>query len=337
MTLSRLQSEIAPAVERVLKGVLSPLNSPPSEELFQMLSYHLGWSGEGAGPKARGKRVRPLIVALCAGASGGEWQASLPAGAAVELVHNFSLIHDDIEDNSPLRRGRPTIWKLWGVPQAINAGDAMFSLANRTILDLEETASPETALEAAKLLQNTCLDLTRGQFLDLSYETRIDLTPDDYWPMVSGKTAALLRCCTELGGLVAGAGQGRREALRDFGHNLGLAFQVQDDLLGIWGEAGTTGKSVQSDLVEGKKSLPVLFGLSKGGDFAARWAEGPIQAEEVQSAAEQLAAEGAYDFTRARAAELTRKAQQALEQADLQGEHATALRELTDFLLQREM
>jgi geranylgeranyl diphosphate synthase type I len=300
-----------------------------------MLAYHLGWAGEGAGPEASGKRIRPLIVGLVAQASGGTWEASLPAGAAVELLHNFSLIHDDIQDHSPLRRGRPTVWKRWGVPQAINAGDAMFSLANSAILDLAETISPATALEGYRLLQDACLDLTRGQFLDLSYENRLDLNTSAYWPMVSGKTAALIRCCAELGVITGSRDPDVRTAVRDFGYNLGLAFQVQDDLLGIWGQLGTTGKSAESDLMDGKKSLPILYGLEKGGAFSRRWREGEIQPGEVEALAGRLANEGAYEFTLAAAEDLTQKARSALRSASLHGEAADALFELLDLLLNR--
>ena len=169
-----------------------------------MLAYHMGWEGEGAGPAARGKRIRPLLVLLTSGAAQGDWKNALPAAAAVELIHNFSLIHDDIQDGSDQRRGRPTVWKLWGTAQAINSGDAMFALAHLTIFRLAGTTNEHTAFQAAHMLQETCLELTKGQFLDMSYETQSQLMIDDYWPMVSGKTAALLATCTELGALVAG-------------------------------------------------------------------------------------------------------------------------------------
>jgi geranylgeranyl diphosphate synthase type I len=301
-----------------------------------MLAYHLGWEGEGAGPQARGKRIRPLLLLLTSAAAGGNWQCALPAAASVELVHNFSLIHDDIEDNSPIRHGRPTVWSYWGVPQAINTGDAMFSLANLVILDLEKTASPKIALNAARVLQETCLQLTQGQYLDLVYEVRGDLTLEAYWPMVSGKTAALLAACTELGALIAGAGNPDRISYRQFGSSLGLAFQALDDLLGIWGDAVRTGKSAESDLLSGKKSLPVLFGLSRGGPFAKRWAKGSITPEEIPGLAHQLELEGARGETQEYADRLTTQALQALDQANPQGEAGQALRALALRLLMRQ-
>jgi geranylgeranyl diphosphate synthase type I len=171
--------------------------------------------------------------------------------------------------------------------------------------------------------------------MDLAYEARGDLNIEAYWPMVSGKTAALLSACTELGALVAEASDTTCAAYREFGYSLGLAFQAQDDLLGIWGDAAITGKSAESDLLSGKKSLPVLFGLSQNGRFAARWNQGPITPEEVPGLAIQLEQEGAYIATQAQATKLTDQSLGALEQANPQGEAGEALRELAMRLLQR--
>jgi geranylgeranyl diphosphate synthase, type I len=325
-----------PAVEDELKRSLAQIQSTELEGLYQMFSYHLGWEGEGAGPEARGKRIRPLLLLLTAGAAGDSWEKALPAAAAVELIHNFSLIHDDIEDNSPRRRGRPTVWHKWGIPQAINAGDAMFTLAHLSILRMEGKISSSSVLKAAFILQNTCLLLTKGQYLDISYEARGDLNLEAYWSMVSGKTAALLSACTELGAIAADADEQCRESYREFGHVLGLAFQAKDDLLGIWGNSALTGKSVESDLLSGKKSLPVLYGLSKRDAFAQRWEQGEIKAEEVSSLAMQLKAEGAFDFTQETVGRLTDQALQALEQANPQGDAGQALFDLAQKLLSRQ-
>jgi geranylgeranyl diphosphate synthase type I len=212
----------------------------------------------------------------------------------------------------------------------------MFTLAHLAILRLEETASPGAALAAARILQETCLKLTQGQYLDISFEDRTHLSLDSYWAMVSGKTAALISACTACGALVAGADPGLRETYRQFGHALGLAFQAQDDLLGIWGDSAVTGKSAESDLLEGKKSLPVLYGLSQAGPFAARWRQGSITPREVPGLAAQLAAEGAREYTQAASSRLTDQALQALEEARPQGEAGQALFELAYKLLGRK-
>ncbi|MEA3350661.1 MAG: polyprenyl synthetase family protein [Chloroflexota bacterium] len=337
MSLQKLTKLYLPAIENELRQVVDSASGTHFAGLSEMMTYHMGWEGQGAGAKARGKRVRPMLVLLTTVAAGGKWQQALPAAAAVELVHNFSLIHDDIEDNSSLRRGRPTVWKKWGLAQAINTGDAMFSLAHLALLRLDETLSPRIILEAAVILQQTCLHLTQGQYLDISYENRSNLSVADYWPMVRGKTAALLTTCTELGALIAESNYETRATYRRFGFNLGLAFQALDDYLGIWGNAAQTGKSVASDLLEGKKSLPVLYGLEQDGDFATRWAKGPIPPGEVSKISAQLEAEGARTYTHNEARRMTQQALQALEDAGPRGDAGEALFELTNKLMQREI
>jgi len=296
----------------------------------------MGWTGEGAGPEATGKRIRPLMVLLTTAASGGDWNKALPAAAAVELVHNFSLVHDDIQDNSPKRRGRDTVWTKWGAPMAINVGDALFVISNQAIVDLKNDYPAETVLNVAEVLHNTCLDLTRGQFLDMSYEEHTDLTTDDYWPMVSGKTAALLSACCHIGALLGNTDTEKQDAYKSFGQYLGLAFQIQDDILGIWGNETVTGKSVASDLVEGKNSLPVLAGLSANKKFAKRWKQGPIHAHEVEEVAKLLAAEGGYETAHEASRQMTDLALLNLREADPQGEAGNALFDLAEKLLKRE-
>lgn len=324
------------SIELELQRQVSRLDQPRTKPFHEMLTYHMGWSGEGAGPEATGKRIRPLMVLLTAASCGGDWQEALPAAAAVELVHNFSLVHDDIQDNSPKRRGRDTAWVKWGAPMAINVGDALFVLSNQAIIDLKENYPAETVVKAAEILHNTCLDLTRGQFLDMSYEKRTDLTTDDYWPMIAGKTAALLSACCHIGAVLGGADEARQDAFRSFGQYLGLAFQVQDDILGIWGNEAVTGKSAASDLVEGKNSLPVLAGLSADKKFAERWRKGPVHAYEVEEMAKLLAAEGGYEAAHEASKQMTDLALLNLQEADPQGEAGDALYGLAERLLKRE-
>ncbi len=336
MSLKELSATMLPAIEAELQRQVARLDQPRTQPFHEMLTYHMGWSGEGAGPEATGKRIRPLMVLLATAACGGDWKSALPAAAAVELVHNFSLVHDDIQDNSDKRRGRSTVWVKWGMPMAINAGDALFVISNQAIIDLAHKHPADQVVRAAGILHDTCLDLTRGQYLDMSYEGRKDLGIEDYWPMISGKTAALLAACTSIGAVLAGSDDYTIEAYRSFGHALGLAFQVQDDILGIWGDEALTGKSAASDLVEGKNSLPVLVGLSKKGKFAARWAQGPISQDEVEELAKLLATESAYEYTHEASKQMTDMALTSLRTADPQGEAGVALFELAEKLLSRQ-
>lgn len=342
-----LQRSMLAAIETELKRQVARLDQPRTKLFHEMLTYHMGWTGEGAGPKATGKRIRPLITLLAVASSfsekdkdekssGNNWLHAVSAAAAIELIHNFSLVHDDIQDNSEYRRGRQTAWVKWGSPMAINAGDALFVIANQSILDLASHYPAEMVVKAATILNKTCLELTEGQFLDMSYEERSDLKIEDYWPMIGGKTSSLLSACTHIGSLLGYANDGRQEAYRSFGYHLGLAFQVQDDILGIWGDETLTGKSAASDLVEGKNSLPVLFALEKNGKFAHRWRQGPISQSEVGQAAALLEEEGAKAFAESMSAQETEKALKYLEQADPRGEAGSAMLELANMLLKRE-
>ncbi len=335
MSLKLYTPILRQSLDREMRRVVDACAAPGVSELRSMLAYHLGWEGEKSGPEAQGKKIRPLLVMLTCGALGGSPDAALPAAAAVELMHNFSLIHDDIEDNSDLRHGRLTVWKKWGVPQAINAGDLMFTLAFQAMTRLEDSVSPAGALEGLRLLQTACIRLTQGQYQDISFEDRQTITLEEYWKMVGGKTAALLACATELGAIAAQADQQARAAMRSYGNALGLAFQAWDDWLGIWGDSALTGKSNESDLVSGKKSLPVVYGLSQAGKFAQRWAKGAILPDELPEIVNLLEAEGAREFTIQAANQWTQEALGALDQT-LPNDFSVALRELTEMLLQRK-
>lgn len=342
-----IQKQMLEAIEEELKKQVARLDQRHTMQFHEMITYHMGWTGEGAGSEATGKRIRPLLVLLVTASSSSKnetgdgesmpyWMRAKSAAAAIELVHNFSLVHDDIQDNSDKRRGRNTVWVNWGAPMAINVGDALFVLANQAILDLTEYYPADVVGKAASILNNSCLDLTRGQFMDMSYEERNDLSIDDYWPMVGGKTSALLAACTHIGALLGNAGEAEQEAYRLFGWHLGLAFQVQDDILGIWGDETLVGKSTASDLVEGKNSLPILYGLGKQGKFAERWVQGPITLSEVKEVADQLEDEGARKYAEEISATETQKALDYLDKAKPQGEAGEVIRQLANMLLKRK-
>ncbi len=336
MNLKQHIEIMLPEIEQELQSQVQRLDAQRTLPFHEMLTYHMGWTGEGAGKEATGKRIRPLMVLLAAASTGAEWKNALPAAAAVEMVHNFSLVHDDVQDNSDKRRGRFTVWKKWGVPMAINVGDAMFVIANQAVMDLIKTHQALTVVRAATILNDTCLDLTRGQFLDMSYEERTDLSLEDYWPMIGGKTSALLSACTHIGALLGNTNEEEQKAYRQFGYHLGLAFQVQDDILGIWGDEAVTGKSAASDLVEGKNSLPVLYALGKHGKFAERWNQGPITVDEVKTVAALLEEEGGRAYAEEMSEKETQKALGFLESANPHGTAGESMLELANMLLKRK-
>jgi geranylgeranyl diphosphate synthase type I len=332
-----ISNSLLTAIEDELIQAVKRADTFGKPNIYQMLAYHMGWENKHDQNDNRGKRIRPLLVLLSCMAAGGDWVCALPAATAVELIHNFSLIHDDIEDHSPLRRGRATVWKKWGIPQAINTGDAMYALAHLEAVRLAETASPSIALKAVDILQSTCLHLTQGQYLDLLYETQGNITIDDYWAMVEGKTAALMAVSAELGAMVAFSDELHRKLYRKFGWTLGKAYQVQDDILGIWGNATLTGKSSQSDLVTGKITLPVLYGLSRGGNFAKRWLQGSIHVDELTEVKHNLEIDGGKDYTISEENRLINEALSLLEDTKPVGIAGQVLKDLAHGLINRQV
>jgi geranylgeranyl diphosphate synthase, type I len=337
MSLASYRDVMLPAIETELQRVISDLDHIHTKPFHEMLTYHMGWTGDGAGTDAAGKRLRPILLLLThAAIRVKEWENALPAAVAIELIHNFSLVHDDIQDNSDTRRGRLTIWKKWGMPQAINVGDALFICAQKAILGLNNYFSSDLVKQAQTVFQNACMSICTGQFLDISFEQRMDLSVEDYWVMITGKTAALLAACTEIGALLAGAEKATQEIYRNYGHYLGLAFQVQDDFLGIWGDSALTGKSTSSDLVAGKKSYPILLAIQKQGKFADRWSAGKISQEEAPLLAEQLSKEGIKQLTVETVDKMTELALESLRLASPRGDGGDELVSLTHTLLQRK-
>lgn len=336
MNLAQFTTTVLPELEQEILAVLAESRIDQDNSLFDLLTYHMGYTAGIVDPKLAGKRARPLLVLLTADAVGGSWQPAIPIAATIEILHNFSLIHDDIEDNSPTRRGRPTIWSMAGVPLAVNAGDTMFSLVFHSLARLPEQLPAPIRLQVWNLVAETCLALTKGQHLDISFETEVQVTVSDYLKMITGKTAALIAASTQAGALVAQADQQTQSHYREFGHTLGLAFQIQDDILGIWGNSDITGKSAATDLLARKKSLPILYGLEQKGKFSTLW-QNPITLDNVAQAADQLRAEGAFDYALQETHRYTEKARTALALGNPRPESAALLEELLKMLLNRNL
>jgi geranylgeranyl diphosphate synthase type I len=280
--LDSYMQETARLVDQEIQAVLD--SGVDDSWMRGAIEYHFGWADAGFAPlpldqrASGGKKLRSALVLLSyqgamttrAGGSNGHLdlvatENAMPFAAAVELVHNFSLVHDDIEDGDQTRRGRPTLWSLCGQPQAINVGDALHALAYACIARLKEHGVDDggwAALIAA--LARTVVEMTIGQRRDMSYETTVEINMDMYLQMIAGKTAGVIACATFGGALLAlgDADPLARNALagyREFGRQLGLGFQIRDDVLGIWGVESDTGKSARKDIRRRKKSFPIVF------------------------------------------------------------------------------
>ena len=277
---------------------------PSTRGLYEMVRYHLALDGSGA---SGGKRLRPVLGLLAYASIAGEHQRALPGAAAVELGHNFSLVHDDIEDGDIERRHRPTLWTIHGVPQAINTGDTLFSLSRIALHRLTDLGFPDsTVLRLMRLYDETCLALCEGQYIDIATSASNELMSVDlYFDMIGRKTAALIAASIEAGALLATTDDAVIARYRGFGWALGLAFQLNDDLLGIWGPEQTTGKE-PSDVAHRKKTLPVLYAFSRAGPedrqrLSALYADGDLTAAEVAEVIDILDRTGAREYTRSAA------------------------------------
>jgi geranylgeranyl diphosphate synthase type I len=336
--LTNYFQEMLPALEAEMRAVLQADGSQP-DLFYGMLHYHMGWRDADLQPASvnSGKRIRPILCLLACQAAGGDWQQALPAAAAIELLHNFSLIHDDVEDNSPTRRGRDTVWKIWGIQQAINTGDAMFALAHLALNRLadRDVAAP-TVVQALRRFDETCVALTQGQHADMDFEKRDQVSVDEYLAMITGKTAVLISLSAELGALIAGADAQTIAHYAQFGRSSGLAFQVIDDILGIWGDETVTGKSAATDIATKKKTLPVLYGLAHSAALRQLYELDDVDEGFVDTAVTLLNQSGARDYARDKAAAYSQSALSHLEATKAGGPAATALQQLANMLLQRD-
>ncbi|HEY6058611.1 MAG TPA: polyprenyl synthetase family protein [Candidatus Limnocylindrales bacterium] len=294
-----LRTLIADVEEEILRLVRD--RDPATHGLYEMTRYHLGLDGSGA---PAGKRMRPLLGLLSYASIAGDYGPALPGAAAVELGHNFSLVHDDIEDRDTERRHRPTLWALHGIPQAINTGDTLFTLSRIALHRLTELGfSDRKVLRLVRLYDETCLALCEGQYIDIWTSEHDDsMSVELYFDMIGRKTAALIAASIEAGALLATDDDGVIRRYRNFGWALGLAFQLNDDLLGIWGEEQATGKE-PTDLAKHKKTLPVIYAFENAGAadrarLTALYRHPEPSSAEVEEAVEILERVGAREYTR---------------------------------------
>jgi geranylgeranyl diphosphate synthase, type I len=291
-------------------------------------AYHFGWvDAEGRPDQGGGKAVRPALALLSARATGGTGDVGLPGAVAVELVHNFSLLHDDLMDRDRERRHRVTVWALWGSSSAILSGDALLGLAQEVLLD----SGLPTAAPAALLLARATRELIRGQVQDLAFEQRESVTVDECLDMAAGKTGSLLAASAAVGAVLAGAPAPTVAALETYGAQLGLAFQLVDDVLGIWGDPAVTGKPVHSDLRAGKKSLPITYALAEDPSIAL------IDPDDLEKRADAIDRAGGRQWALDEAARRMSLGERALASVELPPQVRTELVELGHFIVDREV
>jgi geranylgeranyl diphosphate synthase type I len=308
----------------VLRAAVDRLAKP----MDTVAAYHFGWidalgrPADGDG----GKAVRPALALLSAEVAGAPPETGVPGAVAVELVHNFSLLHDDLMDGDEQRRHRDTVWKVHGPAQAILVGDALFALANELLLELGTVE----AGRATRRLTVATRKLIDGQAQDISYEHRERVTVEECLEMEGNKTGALLACSASIGAVLGGADDRTADALEAYGHHLGLAFQAVDDLLGIWGDPESTGKQTWSDLRQRKKSLPVVAADAKSQDFDS------FSEEEFATRAALIEEAGGRDWTAEEARRQHAVAVGALDRVDMPARVRDQLTALADFVVVRK-
>jgi geranylgeranyl diphosphate synthase type I len=291
--------------EREILGVIARAEDPRTTELYSMVRYHMGLDSDAP----RGKRMRPLIGLLADQSIVGDHHKALPREAAVEMGHNFSLVHDDIEDQGAERRHRPALWTTAGIPQAINTGDALFTLSRMALYRLtEEGFSDGRVLRLMRLYDETCLALCEGQFMDIWTSEHDEwMSVDYYFDMIGRKTASLIAGSAEAGAVLATEDEAVVSAYRRFGWSLGLAFQLNDDVLGIWGDKAITGKET-SDIATRKKTLPLIYARAEATGSDGERLRGILAQSETDPSPAQinevlgiLGRVGAQEYTRGRA------------------------------------
>ncbi|GAA2903721.1 family 2 encapsulin nanocompartment cargo protein polyprenyl transferase [Streptosporangium fragile] len=323
----------------MVETALRPAAETLPASMRRIAGYHFGWWDEHGRPitTAGGKAIRPALALLSAEAVGAAAGTALRPAVAVELAHDFSLLHDDVMDGDRTRRHRPTAWAVFGVSPAILAGDALLTLA----FDVLATGGPPAAAEATRIFSAAIQELLDGQSADLAFEGRDDVDPAECLAMAAGKTGALLGCSCALGALSGGGSPEQIEHLTAFGRDLGLAFQLVDDLLGIWGDPEVTGKPIHSDLRSRKKSLPVVAALASGTGAGHELAglyrgERPLTDADLARAAELVEAAGGRAWSQAKADEMLARAMRHLRSADPRPRPAAELGALARLVTRRD-
>ena len=296
-----------------------------------MMFYALGFRSDGTLLES-GKRLRPLFCCLSCGVISGAYDAGLIYGAALEMLHNYTLVHDDIEDNSDTRHNRPSLWKRNGISLAINAGDLLYEIALSAAAKADQL-SGKNGLQRMMLMSE---ELFLGQHRDISFEKRTDIDETEYLQMIRGKTSALLGCSFALGAM---AGGGDEKTISDFeaaGKALGIAFQIRDDYLGTWGDSGKLGKSVSADIMDKKNTLAVVFTMGRDSVFREKWLEYDGCEERVPEFAEMMEKAGAPEYLNEQCRKYTEETKSILSPYHHDNAYQRTLDEIIDSLVERK-
>lgn len=335
--LTRARDLVVPALRRSV-DLLAP-------ELRSIAAYHLGWADEHGNPTGSdgGKGIRPALAVLSAEAVGAPGESGIPGAVAIELVHNYSLIHDDVMDVDRERRHRPTVWAVFGVAQAIIVGDALAALAQQVVLEPRLLVEGGEGLEghrAALALAGATAKMIAGQSQDMAFEHRDHVSFDECLMMELGKTGALLGCASAIGAVLCDAPDQTIVALDRFGVELGVSFQAVDDLLGIWGDPKTTGKPSWSDLRQHKKSLPVTAALASGmpeaEELASLLAIEELSESQIERCAWLVEHCGGRDATGELADSRLKSALDALDGAEIQDQTKHQFIDIAHFVVERQ-
>jgi len=330
-------------VEQELNRVVPTAHN---SETYRLLRYHLGWVDQQGTPMdtsvSQGKALRPTLCLFACEALASEYSRALPAAAALELIHNFSLIHDDIQDQDMERRHQPTVWHLWGIPKAIWSGNAMQCTGDLSLLDVARANVPAvTAIRVSDILTESYLEMIQGQCMDLDFESRTDIKSEEYLYMIACKTGALIRSALQIGALLATEDPATVKAFTEFGNHLGQAFQVRDDYLGIWGDQATLGKATGNDIRRRKKSYPVVFALERASgqameDLLRIYRQEELEEGDVQRVMAVLDEVGSQEQAQRVTEAAAGRALAALKPVSLPQWAQTEAENLVDFLARRE-
>jgi len=343
----RSQSPLPSAFDRFRPDISAAMRErldSDSVGAYPMLRYNMGWvDTEGNEAAARGgKALRPTLCLLACEAAGGNPEVAMPAAVSLEFIHNFSLVHDDIQDRDTTRWGRPTLWSVWGEPKALVAGNVLRAVADMALWELLELGADYTdAVAVTSLLTEGYLQMIEGQYLDVAFEGQHDITLPQYLDMIARKTGALIRCSMHIGAVIGSTDHEAAYAFREFGRSLGYVFQIRDDVLGTWGDEETFGKPVGSDIRRKKNALPIVHAMSQAKGSSSERLRSVYEHDNLDDADVDVVLEimeevGSKSYADALAVEHCERAIAAISHVEMSPESRAQIEGIADFLLVRE-